>query len=346
MSQTIDIKLLEQEHRYRVSERKLTLLLSVAVLLLFCGSLFVGPVSINLFSLDWGNGEEAGSTAWIILQEIRLPRAVLALFIGASLGMSGAALQGLLRNPLAEPGVIGVSGGAAFGAVVSFYSGAAFAFPLALPFGGIGGAFAAVLFIYLLAGRESSILTLILAGIAVTSLTGALTALALNLSPNPYAATEIFFWLMGSLADRSFEHVYLAVPLMLIGMVMLAASYRGVDALALGEDTAVSLGINLKRLTLLIIVGTALSVGAGVSVAGGIGFVGLVVPHLLRPFVAYQPGRLLLVSGLGGALLLLAADIAVRWLSSGKELKLGVLTALIGAPFFLFLVLKTRREMA
>lgn len=337
--------LIERDRENSRREWLLFALLLVSLLLLFLGSLFVGPVSIDLLAGEEAIFGSSSSFAVVIFQEIRLPRAILALFIGATLGVSGAALQGLLRNPLAEPGVIGVSGSASLGAVIAFYSGAAAIFPLALPIGGISGALLAVIFLYLLAGRESSILTLILAGIAVTSLSGALTALALNLSPNPYAAAEIFFWLMGSLADRSFEHVYIAVPLMLIGIGSLLGCRRGLDALALGEDTARSLGINLNRLTLRIIAGVALSVGAAVSVAGGIGFVGLVVPHLLRPFVGYRPGKLLLVSALGGALLLLVADIVVRLISTGQELKLGVLTSLVGAPFFLYLVLKTRRQL-
>lgn len=345
MSRVDKQSLLNSERESRNRERLLFSLLSMALVILFIGSLFVGPVSLGFFSTEWLFFSESSSVATVIFQEIRLPRAILALFIGATLGISGAALQGLLRNPLAEPGVIGVSGSASLGAVIAFYSGAAAIFPLALPIGGIGGAMLAVVFLYLLAGRESSILTLILAGIAVTSLSGALTALALNLSPNPYAATEIFFWLMGSLADRSFEHVTIAVPLMVVGIFLISECKRGLDALALGEDSAKSLGIDLNRLTLRIIFGVALSVGAAVSVAGGIGFVGLVVPHMLRPFVGYQPGKLLFASALGGAVLLLAADIVVRWLSTGQELKLGVLTALIGAPFFLYLVLKTRRDL-
>lgn len=345
MSIIDNLSLVERDRASHKCELTLLALMSAALFLLFFVSLLVGPVSIDLFSSEWSFFADSSSVAAVILQEIRLPRTILAIFIGATLGISGAALQGLLRNPLAEAGVIGISGSASLGAVIAFYSGAAAIFPLALPIGGITGAMLAVIFLYLLAGRESSILTLILAGIAVTSLSGALTALALNLSPNPYAATEIFFWLMGSLADRSFEHVKIAVPLMAIGVFSLLACRQGLDALALGEDTARSLGINLNHLTLRVIVGVALSVGAAVSVAGGIGFVGLVVPHLLRPLVGYQPGKLLLASALGGALLLLVADIFVRLLSTGQELKLGVLTSLIGAPFFLYLVLKTRRQL-
>ena len=283
------------------------------------------------------------SLAAIILQEIRLPRALLGAMVGATLGLAGAALQGLLRNPLAEPGLIGISGSAAFGAVVMFYSGFAASFPLALPLGGMAGALVTVAAIHVLAGRESSILTLILAGIAINSLAGALTMLALNLSPNPYAAVEVFFWLLGSLADRGFDHVGLAAPLMAVGWVLLFSAGRALDALTLGEDAAQSLGFDLQTVRMRLIVGTALAVGAAVSVTGTIGFVGLVVPHLLRPLVAYQPSRLLAVSALGGAAFTLAADIAVRLLSSGPELKLGVVSALIGAPFFLYLVVKTRK---
>jgi iron complex transport system permease protein len=285
------------------------------------------------------------STTAIVLEEIRLPRALLGVMVGATLGLAGAALQGLLRNPLAEPGIIGISGSAAFGAVVAFYTGFTALFPLALPIGGMAGALIAVVAIYALAGRDSGVLTVILAGVAITSLAGALTALALNLSPNPYAALEIFFWLLGSLADRSFDHVALAALPMAAGCILLLSVGRALDALTLGEDAAQSLGFDLRAVRLRIIGGTALAVGAAVSVTGTIGFVGLVVPHLLRPLVAHQPGRLLGISALGGAALTLAADVAVRFLSDGPELKLGVVTSLIGAPFFLYLVIRTRRAM-
>ncbi|MCS5607204.1 MAG: iron ABC transporter permease, partial [Alphaproteobacteria bacterium] len=277
-----------------------------------------------------------------ILLELRFPRAILAIAIGAALGLSGAVLQGLLRNPLAEPGLIGVSGTAALGAVIAFYSGLSMVCPLALPAGGMIGAGLSVALLYVLSGRDPSILTLILAGVAINAMSGALTTLALNLSPNPYAAYEVFFWLLGSLADRSLEHVALALPFVVAGIALLATTSRGLDALTLGEDVAQSLGINLFGLQARAIIGTALAVGASVAVAGVIGFVGLMVPHLLRPTVGHRPGRLLAASALGGAVLTLAADIAVRSVVVGPELKLGVLTALIGAPFFLMLVLKTR----
>ncbi|MDX1607443.1 MAG: iron ABC transporter permease, partial [Candidatus Competibacterales bacterium] len=192
---------------------------------------------------------------------------------------------------------------------------------------------------------RSGVVTLILAGVAINSLAGALTTLVLNLSPNPFAAYEIFFWLMGSLADRSLDHVALAAPFMVLGWILLLSIARALDALSLGEDVAASLGFNLAGVRLRVVLGTALAVGAAVAVSGVIGFVGLMVPHLLRPLVGQQPARLLLASALGGAVLLLAADIGVRLLTTASELKLGVVTALLGAPFFFWLLLRTRRSL-
>jgi iron complex transport system permease protein len=196
-----------------------------------------------------------------------------------------------------------------------------------------------------LAGLSGGALTLILAGVAVTSLTGALTSLALNLSDNPFAATEIIFWLLGSLKDRSLSHVALAGPLIVSGLALLLTAGRALEALSLGEDAAASLGIDLARTRHLVLAGTALSVGGATAVTGTVGFVGLVVPHLLRPWVGQSPARLLPASLLGGALLVLVADIVVRHVTA-IDLRLGVLTALIGAPFFLWLVLAKRRELA
>jgi iron complex transport system permease protein len=280
----------------------------------------------------------------LVLVELRLPRALLGLLVGFSLGLSGAAMQGLLRNPLAEPGVIGVSAAAALGAVLTFYSGLAGSFALALPLGGIAGAVLATLLLFGLVRHGAGTMTLILAGVAISSAAGALTALALNLSPNPYAALEIVFWLMGSLADRSLDHVWLVLPPMLVGWGLILAGARALDALSLGEDTAASLGFALGRLRLQLIVGTALAVGSAVAVTGAIGFVGLVVPHLLRPLVGHRPGRLLLVSGLGGAILILLADIGLRLIRVQPELKLGVVTAIIGAPFLFSLIYRLRRS--
>ena len=320
--------------------------LAALVFALFISSVVIGREPLPYLATISQLFADDPSVAVIVMRELRLPRAILGLMVGVTLGLAGAVLQGLLRNPLADPGLIGVSSTAALGAVIVFYSGLSAVIPLALPLGGMAGALFAVVLIYLLAGRETSILTLILAGVAIGSLAGALTTLVLNLSPNPYAAYEIFFWLLGSLADRGFDHVGLAIVPMLIGWLLLLGLGRPLDALSLGKDTAQTLGIHLAMVRLRAIFGTALAVGAAVSVTGGIGFVGLVVPHLLRPLVGYQPSRLLPTSALGGAALVLAADIAARVLSGGPELKLGVVTALVGAPFFFLLVMRTRRQMA
>src|SRR5690606_7602210 len=167
----------------------------------------------------------------------------------------------------------------------------------------------------------------------------------LNLSPNPFASYEIIFWLLGSLKDRSMEHVWLAFPLMIAGWILIRLAGRAIDALSLGEEAASSLGVDMARTRLFIVGGVALCVGAATAVAGAIGFVGLVVPHLIRPLTNRMPSRLLVPSGLGGASRLLAADILVRLVNTGTKLSFGVVTALIGAPFFLWLVIRSRREM-
>ena len=323
---------------------KILLLMLVAVL--FAGSLLIGPAG-----LGWGESLRAlvsgqGGPVVAVMQEIRLPRAILGLLIGAGLGLSGAAMQGYLRNPLAEPGLIGVSAAAGLGAVIALQSGLVAWAALALPLSALTGAGLAVVLILMLAGPGGGATGLILAGVAISAMASAWVSLVLNLSPNPFAASEIVFWLMGSLADRSMEHVWLAGPFLLAGMALLLGLGRGLDALTLGEDAAASLGVNLRRLRLSVVIGTALVVGASVAVAGAVGFIGLVVPHLLRPLVAGRPSALLWLSALGGAAMLLAADIATRLIAPERDLKLGVLTALVGAPFFLRLIWTMRRAEA
>lgn len=325
----------------RQSRRPLVVLLLLTVAL-FAASLCIGPLMISPQAVLAHLAPGDDSTLGLIVRDIRLPRAMLAVLVGASLGCAGAALQGLLRNPLSEPGIIGISGGAALGAVAAFYSGLAATAIWILPASGMLGALLAVTAIQALAGRGADILTVILAGVAINSLSGALTTLILNLSPNPFAAYEIYFWLLGSLANRSIEHVLLALPFMLVGWGLLLVTRRALDVLALGEDTAASLGINLTRTRVQVVAGSALAVGAAVSISGVIGFVGLVVPHVLRPWFGHRPGALLIPSALGGAALTLAADLGTRVPLAGGELKLGVVTALIGAPFFLRLVLQSR----
>lgn len=312
--------------------------------LLFMASLAVGYIDQPFWQL-LDRAWQGDVIAMRILVDLRLPRAILGLAVGAALGMAGAALQGLLRNPLAEPSLLGVSGGAALGAVVMLYTGLAGWGMLMLPLGGMVGTGLAVALVFVLARRSSDTTLLILAGVAVSSLTGAMISLVMNWTRNAYALQEIVFWMMGSLADRSMRDVVLAVPFILLGLLLLYQTRVGLQALSLGEDTAHTMGVDLPQLRLKVLLGTAFAVGAAVSVAGSIGFIGLVAPHLMRPWVKSSPMRLLLVSAWAGAVLLLLSDISVRLMySQGQELKLGVVTAVIGAPFFFWLLVRVHRR--
>jgi iron complex transport system permease protein len=308
-------------------------------------SLGIGPVRLSplvVVQALFGGGSEEHR---IIVQEIRLPRAIIGLAIGGILGLSGAALQGLLRNPLASPSLFGAPQSAALGAVLMIAVGLADVRSFALPAAAIVFAFASVFALLSIAGRNAGLLLLILAGLAISSLAGSLTALAMNLSPNPFATLEIAFWLLGSLEDRSFRHVVLALPFIVAGAIVLMAHRHSFRVLSLGEESAQSLGIDVGRLRLAVIAGVALGVGGAVSVAGTIGFIGLVAPHLVRPLVGYDPTRLMVPSALAGSALLLTADIAVRIIPSNTDIKVGVLTSLIGVPFFLYLILRERRSL-
>lgn len=278
----------------------------------------------------------------LIVLDVRLPRTLLGVLIGGILGLSGAVLQGLLRNPLAEPGLLGVSSGASLGAVIAIYYGVSATAPLAAPaFGLVGGLITASLALAL--SRKGGTLALILAGAAVSAIAAAGVSVALNLAPSPYAAYEITTWLMGSLADRSWDQVKLAAPFILVGGALLLATGRALGALSIGEAQAESLGVDVRRTRLLALLGTALGVGAATAVAGAIGFVGLVAPHIVRPFVGHDPGRTLLPATLAGAVIVTVADIATRLIRLGPEIKLGVIISLVGAPFFLWLVLHLRK---
>lgn len=309
-------------------------------------SLGVGPVRLAPGEVLASLTAPAGDPARIIVTEIRLPRLILAAAIGAILGMSGAALQGLLRNPLAAPSLFGAPQTAAFAAVSTISLGLNDTLSWGLPLAAIAGAFLSVFLLIAVAGRNASLLLLILAGLAISALAGAGTALAMNLAPNPFAALEIAFWLLGSLEDRSMRHVVMALPFISVSAVILMLNRQAFRALTLGEEAAQSLGVAVGRLRLLVILGVALGVGASVAVAGTIGFIGLVAPHLMRPLVGHDPARLLLPSGLAGAALLLAADIAVRIIPATTDIKVGVLTSIIGVPFFLWLILRERRSLA
>ncbi|MEM6833610.1 MAG: FecCD family ABC transporter permease [Sphingomonadales bacterium] len=314
--------------------------LALLILLLAAASLQIGYVgfpALDVIGAAFGVGDAKLVT---IVQELRLPRTLLALLIGAAMGMSGAVLQGLLRNPLAEPQVLGITSAAGLGAVIAIYFGLARLFPYALPLCAMAGAGIVTGTLYAIVSRGSSGLTLILAGVAISGLCISLQSLAMNLSPNPWAVNEMIFWLLGSVKDRNFTDIALAGPFIGVGCSVLLLAGRALDALSLGEDAAQNLGFDLVRVRIMAIVGTSLAVGASVAVAGGISFIGLVVPHLLRPFIGHMPSRLLLPSALAGAALLLAADIFIRWFDVGTELQLGVVTSLLGAPFFLYLIFK------
>ncbi len=314
-----------------------------ALSVLFVLSLLAGRAGLDSPSQWFAADAGSQDLARLIFWELRLPRSLLALAVGAGLGLAGAALQGLTRNPIAEPGLLGVSSGAALGAVLAIYTGLSQSAALWVPILGLAGAgLSCVLTLWL--GRGGSVMTLVLAGTAVSGLLLTGTALALNLAPSPYAAYEITQWLLGSLADRSWTELGLALPFMSVGAVLLLRTGLGLNALTLGELQAQSLGIAVPRLQWQVVLGVALIVGAATSITGAIGFVGLVAPHLARAWASQEPSRVLLPAAMLGALLVLAADVLVRLLPLDRELKLGVVTSLVGAPFFLAWIMRMKRE--
>lgn len=321
-----------------MTSRFMTGLLLCLTLAAFLLSLMAGKVWI--WPMSWAADNADG---WIFL-ELRLPRALLGLCIGAVLGLSGAVLQGYLRNPLADPTVLGVSASAALGGVLAIFLGINL-----VPFGLFGcamiGAGASILLL-LAIGRGGGPIGFILGGMVLSTLAGALTAFVISIAPNPFAASEIINWLMGALTDRLMEDVLTALPFMAIGVLLLLTTGRALDALTLGENGAKSLGVDLFRLQWLIVLGVGLSVGASVAVSGVVGFVGLIVPHLIRSFYGEQPSRILVPSALGGAILTLTADSLVRLIPGPGEMRLGIAMAVLGAPFFLLLLLRYRRGAA
>ncbi len=320
----------------------LTLALAALAIILATISFLIGPAQIDAGDLFAGLFASHG-TATIIAREIRLPRALLALVVGAALGASGAALQGLFRNPLADPGVTGVTSSAGFGAVVAMYFGLAVVNPILLPACAIAGALATSSILYFLSRSGAERTALILAGAAIASFATAMTALAMSLAPNPYAMSEMMRWMMGSLKDSTLNDLALAVPPIALGIALLWSCARGLDALTLGEEAAQSLGVDVHGIRRRVVIGVALATGAATAAAGAVSFVGLVVPHLLRPFYGYVPARLIWPSALGGAALVSAADIAVRLIAPDGQLLVGVMTAMLGAPFFIWLILRMRR---
>ena len=327
--------------------KRFSILMAAGLALLLILSLMLGDYAFSPGQMLDALLQRGDPARQLILWQIRLPRSLLALIVGAGLGASGAALQGYLRNPLADPGIVGISASAGLGAVMALYFGLTALSFWALPAAAMMGAGLAAAILMLLARGRTSITSVILGGVALSSLSVALTALLMNLSPNPWALSEIAYWLMGSVAGRSFAELGFAAPLILGGIAVLMLSAPALNALGLGEEAAHSMGVSLTRTGQGVVLGTLLCVGAGVAVAGAIGFIGLVAPHLVRPLYAARPGALILPSALTGAILLLGADMLARALSGpGTPLYLGVTTALLGAPFFLYLVIRQRRAFA
>lgn len=316
------------------------LLAALAAALLL--SLLLGSVPLPLERVVAALAGQASAGDQLVVWQIRLPRALAAAMVGAALGMSGAALQGLLRNPLAEPGILGVSATSALFASFVLYFGLATAGPLVLPLAAVGGALVATLLVAAAALRTRSVVTLILIGVGLSSFSAAVMALLMNLAPNPFSLADMVNWMLGTVDNRSFDDLAFAAPFMAAGVVILLAARRGLAALALGEETAEGLGLDLRKQRLGVILGAGLATGAAVALAGAIGFVGIVAPHLVRPFFRYDPARLLVPSALLGALLLVLADIGVRLLPTTSELKLGVVASLIGAPVFIWIAARRR----
>lgn len=318
---------------------RIGLALAIALALLFVLSL-LSPWSAveSLYRQD-------PDLAWAVLRELRLPRAALALTYGATLGASGAAIQALFANPLASPDLTGTTSGAALGAVVTAYL-IGLTSPLALSFGAVGGALGALLLLLLLAGRKAETATLLLAGLAISAMAGALTTLALALAPSPFAFYDAYEWLMGSLVDRSLSQAVFAALPGGLALILLMRLGPALDSLTLGEEVAESFGHDVGRLRLWVVCLTAIGVGACVAICGAIGFVGLVAPIFARRLTGGHPGRALLPAAMIGGALLLGADLLVRAAPLGRTLPIGVVTALLGAPFFLWLVVHMRWRLA
>ncbi len=325
-----------------MNARSLNGALIFASLLAILAACTLGSTQIGierLIAAFLGSGSAADQ---IILWEIRLPRALAAFVVGAALGASGAALQGLLRNPLAEPGVLGVTATSSLSATFALYYGFAASSAYLLPIYAIGGALAATALLAAAAIRIKSVVTLILLGVGLSSFSAAAMSLLLNLAPNPFSLSDMINWLLGSVANRSFDDLKFALPFIGLGIGILFVTRRGLSALTLGEEAAAGLGLNLRRQRIAVVLGAGIATGASVALAGAIGFVGIVAPHLVRPFVNHDPARSLLPSALLAGLILVLADIGVRLIPTNAELKLGVVAALIGAPVFIWIAVQRR----
>ncbi|MFN4100445.1 MAG: FecCD family ABC transporter permease [Pararhodobacter sp.] len=332
----------------RAPRARLMLLGLLAVLVTVgAGSLAVGAAGVSPLAVlgDWLSGQGVSLRDRVILTDIRLPRLVTGALVGASLAVSGAVLQGLFRNPLADPGLIGVSAGAGLGAVSAIVLGGMlpFAGPHLVPLAAFIGGGAVTLILYRVSTRtgRTSIATMLLAGIALAALAGAVMGL-LIFRADDAQLRDITFWNLGSLAGSSWAKLAAAAPVMIAGLLAAPFLARALNALSLGEAAAMHLGIRVQRVKALAVVSVAAAVGAAVAVSGGIGFVGIVVPHLLRLAMGPDHRFLLPASALLGAALLIGADMVARVIVAPAELPIGIVTALAGSPVFLWLLLRKR----
>lgn len=324
--------------------KRLYLCLSALVIAIMLISLLYGSADLTILDILTGLVSLNDDPASLIVWEIRMPRILLSAIIGFTLGLAGAALQGYLRNPLADAGILGVSASSGFGAILAIYYGLAAINSYFIPLTALGAAIISTMAILFLARRDTSMVTLILAGLAISSLMGSLSSLALSLAPTPMSLQDMMMWLMGSLTNSSWAEIWLVLPFMLLGAILILSIGNNLSALTLGRDVAQSMGVDILAVRRRLILGIALVVSSGVAVAGMIGFIGLIVPHVVRPFTGYDPAKSLIPSGLAGAGLLLLADMIARTPIFDSEIRIGVMTSLIGAPAFLWILIKTRRE--
>jgi len=320
----------------------LTLALMVAIVVALFAAILVGETTLS--AAQWTQAvTDPTSGPAVVLWQVRAPRAICALVVGAALGLAGAVMQGLLRNPLAEPGVLGVSAMAALAAALAIVLGLAIV-PGAVEVAALVGAAGAGGLLILFSSRIRSPEALILFGVALSSFAGAATALIFNLSPSPIASAEVMSWLLGSVQNRSWIDVAWTALALGLALWLANCAAPGLRMLALGEEAAETSGLAMGRLRLMALMASVLAAGAAVAVAGVIGFVGLAAPHLVRAAVRGDPGRLLVPSALAGGLILVLADLLARVTPTDQELKLGVFTALVGAPLFGLIAWRAARE--
>ena len=330
-----------------------TILLALVILVGLI-SLSLGPVEISISDVAWivlsALGFDTpgfGRTEQLVIEQIRLPRIIVGGAVGMALGVAGATMQGLFRNPMADPGIIGVSAGGALGAVIAIAAGLSGLFFLALPLFAFAGAVAAAFLVYGIAvvGGHFSMATLLLAGVAVNAFLGAIVSAIIIFLPDNELLREVLFWLAGGLDARAWEHVRIAGPLILGSTVVLLIMARDLNLLMLGDDEARSMGVRVGLTRSALLATAALATGAAVAVSGTIAFVGLVTPHVLRLVLGPDNRVLIPVSALGGAIFVMVADTVARMVIQPAEMRVGILTAFVGAPFFIALLIKNKRQV-